>query len=111
LEFSFDGYNGGISSWGPLHVLNEDRIKPGKGFGKHSHHNYEIFTYMIAGTLEHQDSFDNVEQVTRGMVQLTSAGSGISHSEINKGDKWIHLLQVCACPLPHPWTFSKAHTP
>jgi redox-sensitive bicupin YhaK (pirin superfamily) len=111
--FSFDGYYGGkqYSSFGPLHVLNEDKIKPQRGFGKHSHHNYEIFTYMLAGTLEHQDSFDNVEQISRGMVQLTSAGSGIAHSEMNKGDKYCHLLQVCTFCLPYRSPLLHHHLP
>lgn len=82
-----------------IKVLNEDFIKAKNGFNTHKHENYEIFTYMISGELQHRDSMDNVEIVKRGDVQFTSAGSGIEHSEQNRhSSKQVHLLQIWITP-------------
>jgi redox-sensitive bicupin YhaK (pirin superfamily) len=98
--FSFaDYYHPKFNSFGSLRVLNEDIVQPGEGFGKHPHRNFEIYSYVVSGELEHKDSMGNVEILKRGDVQLTSAGSGISHSEYNRNTKQaVHFLQIWVVP-------------
>ncbi|KAJ2934623.1 hypothetical protein H1R20_g2444, partial [Candolleomyces eurysporus] len=86
--------------YGPLRVINEDRVSPLTGFGTHPHREFEIFSYIVSGELEHKDSMSNVEILTRGDVQLTSAGTGISHSEKNPNKDGIpvHFLQIWSIP-------------
>ncbi|OJA18149.1 hypothetical protein AZE42_13035, partial [Rhizopogon vesiculosus] len=62
-------------SFGSLRVLNEDRVAASTGFGTHSHREFEIFSYVISGELEHQDSMGNTEVLSRGDVQMTSTGT------------------------------------
>eukprot|EP01088_Endostelium_zonatum_P011232 TRINITY_DN25173_c0_g1_i1.p1 TRINITY_DN25173_c0_g1~~TRINITY_DN25173_c0_g1_i1.p1 ORF type:complete len:107 (-),score=22.59 TRINITY_DN25173_c0_g1_i1:11-331(-) len=69
--------------WGSLRVINEDRVRPGKGFGLHPHREFEIFSYVVSGELTHTDSMRNEEVLKKGEVQFTSAGTGIYHSEYN----------------------------
>ncbi|KAK7456486.1 hypothetical protein VKT23_010736 [Stygiomarasmius scandens] len=82
---------------GCLRVMNEDRVNAHTGFGTHSHKEFEIFSYVVDGELEHEDSMGNTEVLPRGSIQLTSAGTGISHSERAHGDKDVHFMQI--------WTF------
>lgn len=98
--FSFASYyDTEHESWGPLRVINEDRVKPGTGFGTHSHAEFLIFSYIVNGTLEHKDSMGNLENLKRGEVQFTSAGTGIRHSEYNRNlDDECHFLQIWAKP-------------
>jgi redox-sensitive bicupin YhaK (pirin superfamily) len=98
--FSFASYyDPRHESWGPLRVINEDRVKPGTGFGAHSHAEFLIFSYIVGGTLEHKDSMGNLENLKRGQVQFTSAGTGIRHSEYNRNtDDEVHFLQIWAKP-------------
>ncbi|PVI01150.1 RmlC-like cupin [Periconia macrospinosa] len=98
--FSFAGWQSTFrESFGPLRVINEDRVKPTTGFGAHSHAEFLIFSYIVNGTLEHRDSMGNLEYLKRGEVQFTSAGTGIRHSEYNrdKNDE-VHFLQIWAKP-------------
>eukprot|EP00455_Lapot_gusevi_P056529 TRINITY_DN9415_c0_g2_i5.p1 TRINITY_DN9415_c0_g2~~TRINITY_DN9415_c0_g2_i5.p1 ORF type:complete len:269 (+),score=58.25 TRINITY_DN9415_c0_g2_i5:119-925(+) len=82
-----------------LRVLNEDRVRPGTGFGAHSHRNFEIFSYVVSGELTHRDSMGNVEVCGRGHVQFTSAGSGMRHSEFNENDsEVVHFVQIWVAP-------------
>ncbi|KAL4252893.1 pirin family protein [Abortiporus biennis] len=67
--------------YGSLRVINEDRVAPHTGFGTHGHREFEIFSYIVAGELRHNDSMGNVEILKRGDIQMTSAGTGIRHSE------------------------------
>lgn len=98
--FSFASYyDPQHESFGPLRVINEDRVKPGTGFGAHSHAEFLIFSYIVNGTLEHKDSMGNLENLRRGEVQFTSAGTGIRHSEYNRNrDDEVHFLQIWAKP-------------
>ena len=98
--FSFASYyDPRFESFGPLRVINEDRVAGGTGFGTHGHANAEIYSYVVSGKLEHRDSMGNREVLSRGDVQFTSAGSGIRHSEYN-GDKKapVHFLQIWVTP-------------
>ncbi|KAG5725331.1 putative quercetin 2,3-dioxygenase [Termitomyces sp. T112] len=85
--------------YGPLRVINEDRVAPRTGFGTHSHREFEIFSYVVSGQIEHQDSMGNTEVLKRGDLQMTSAGTGISHSEKAYGPNQVHFLQIWS--LPH----------
>ncbi|KAJ9619220.1 hypothetical protein H2203_008549 [Taxawa tesnikishii (nom. ined.)] len=80
--FSFASYyDPTYESFGPLRVINEDRVERGTGFGTHSHAEFLIWSYIVNGELEHKDSMGNLENLRRGEVQFTSAGTGIRHSE------------------------------
>ena len=82
-----------------LRVINEDRVTPGQGFPSHPHRDMEIFSYVLEGTLRHQDSMGNSRDLKPGQLQLMGAGSGIVHSEANpSASKPIHFLQIWIKP-------------
>lgn len=86
-------------SFGPLRVLNDDRLAPNSGFGMHPHQNMEIITYMLSGELQHEDSTGGKGVIKTGDLQYMSAGSGIMHSEINPSESEpVHLLQIWIRP-------------
>ncbi len=120
-------YDPKYDGWSSLRVINEDRVSPSNGFGTHGHRDFEIFSYVLSGALEHKDSLNNKEVLRRGDVQVnnytalklwnclffvqlhltifscfdqfTSAGSGIRHSEYNHSDKEeVHFLQCWIQP-------------
>ena len=85
--------------FGVLRVLNDDTIAGGMGFGAHPHDNMEIITIPLSGQLEHKDSMGNTGIISKGEVQVMSAGTGIQHSEKNKNsNEALKLLQIWLFP-------------
>jgi len=98
--FSFANYyDKNFYNYSTLRVLNEDRVSPSNGFGFHPHSNFCIFSYILSGQIEHQDSMGNKEVLSRGYIQYTNAGDGIQHSEINPSEtENLHFLQIWFSP-------------
>lgn len=98
--FSFGDYvDRNHVRFGPLRVLNDDRVAPGAGFPTHPHRDREILTYVVEGALEHRDSMGNGSILTAGEFQLMSAGTGITHSECNpSANAGARFLQIWILP-------------
>ncbi|MDM5332106.1 pirin family protein [Ureibacillus composti] len=100
FSFSFGPYYDEENiQFGPLRVLNDDIVQPGKGFGIHPHREAEIVSIVLKGQLKHEDNLGNVGFLEYGNVQRMTAGTGVLHSEVNPTlDEETHFLQLWILP-------------
>jgi len=98
--FSFAGYQDQAQmGFRALRVINEDRVAPGEGFGTHPHRDMEILTWVLEGTLAHRDSTGGGGALRHGEMQRMSAGTGLTHSEMNGSEQEpVHFFQVWILP-------------
>jgi quercetin 2,3-dioxygenase len=99
-SFSFGAHHDPANvNHGLLIVSNDDVVAPGRGFGAHSHRDMEIVSWVLDGVLLHEDSTGNRGTIVPGLVQRMSAGSGITHSEMNgSATEPVHFLQMWVVP-------------
>lgn len=114
-SFSFGQYYDPLHmGYRALRVINEDRVRPGEGFGQHGHRDMEIVSYVVSGNLAHADTLGSLGELKRGDVQAMSAGTGIEHSEFNGSDADdVHFLQIWIMPRAAglPTAYAQTHVP
>lgn len=100
FSFSFADYEDPSNShFGCLLAHNDNQLQPQRGFRKHPHHDLEIVSYVISGTLQHEDDLGNIHLLEEGTVQVISAGTGLSHSEFNpSASEPVRFLQMWFLP-------------
>src|SRR4051794_4156390 len=98
--FSFaDYYDSAHMGFRALRVINEDRVRPGHGFGMHGHRDMEIVTCVLEGALQHRDSLGSGAVLRPGELQRITAGTGVMHSEFNpSATEPVHLYQIWLLP-------------
>ncbi|MGP4120195.1 pirin family protein [Psychrobacter aquimaris] len=98
--FSFANYhNPNRMGFGALRVINDDFVIGGQGFGKHSHRDMEIISIPLSGRLGHGDNIGNNGIIETGEIQVMSAGTGITHSEMNgDNEEAVKFLQIWVIP-------------
>ena len=99
FHFSFAEYHNPVRmNFGNLRVLNDDDVQPQGGFATHPHRDMEIVSYVVGGKLTHRDSAGFHDKLGRGHVQTISAGTGVTHSELNEEEDWCRFLQIWILP-------------
>jgi len=114
-SFSFGGYHDPAHmGFRSLRVINQDIVAPGRGFAPHPHDNMEIITVILSGQLAHKDSTGTSHIIKPGDVQHMSAGTGITHSEVNPSTtEPVHLMQIWIQPAKEniPPSYEEASIP
>jgi len=97
--FSFsDYYDPNNVNLGSLRVFNDDYIEPGMGYLNHQHREMEIITIVLDGEITHRDSMGNITILRAGDVHRLSAGSGVTHTELNLSTRPVHFNQIWIYP-------------
>jgi len=99
-SFSFsEYYDPQFMGFRDLRVINQDWVAKGEGFPSHAHHDMEIMTYVLKGTVEHKDSLGNTGRIHAGELQVMHAGTGVKHSEYNPSKtEDLELFQIWIMP-------------
>jgi len=98
-HFSFANYHDPERmGWGSIRVWNDDTIAAQSGFPPHPHRDMEIVTFVRSGAITHRDSLGNEGRTAAGDVQVMSAGTGITHAEMNRQDEATTLFQIWIIP-------------